>query len=79
MSNSDSLVFTNTNDMLGNYLFKILLIQETQKERQRDIQAEGEAGSLWGTHCRPQSQDPRITPRATGRCRRSTAEPRRCP
>ena len=29
-------------------------------EREAETQAEGEAGSPWGTQCETQSQDPRI-------------------
>ena len=46
-------------------------------EREAETQAEGEAGSLLGAQCGTQSQDPRITTWAEGRC--STTEPRRCP
>ena len=47
------------------------------RDREREIQAEGEAGSLWGAQCRIPSQDTGITPWAKGRC--STAELPRCP
>ena len=43
-------------DCLGSrlFFFKILFIHERQRERE----AEGEAGFLWGAPCRTQSQDP---------------------
>ena len=47
------------------------------RDRERQTQAEGEAGSPWGAQCPTPSQDPRITPWAKGR--RSTAEPPRRP
>ena len=46
-------------------------------EREAETEAEKEAGSLWGAPCRTGSQDPRIMPRAEGRC--STTEPPRHP
>ena len=50
-------------------------MRDTERERQR--QAEGEAGSLQGASCRTLFQDPGITPWAEGRC--STTDPPRCP
>ena len=46
-------------------------------EREAETQAGGEAGSLWGAQYGTQTQGPRITTCAKGRC--STTEPPRCP
>ena len=46
-------------------------------EREAEIQAEGEAGSMQGARCGTQSPDSRITPWAEDR--RQTAEPPRDP
>ena len=54
-----------------------LFIHERQRERQRYIQAEREAGSMQGAQCGTRSLDSRIMPLAKSRC--STAEPSRCP
>ena len=47
------------------------------RERDRQRQAGGEAGSMQGTRCETQSQDSRIMPWAEGK--HSTAEPHRHP
>ena len=54
-----------------------LFIHERHKEREAEIQAEGEAGSRQGARHETQSQVSRIMPWNKGRC--STAEPSRCP
>ena len=43
-----------------------LFIHERQRERGRDTQAEGEAGSMQGARCGTRSQVPRIRPWAEG-------------
>ena len=61
------------------FFFKILFIYslETDRVREAETQAEGEAGSMQGARCGTRSWDSRITPWAKGR--RSTAEPPRDP
>ena len=54
-----------------------LFMRHTQREREAETQAEGEAGSMPGAWCGTRYRDPRITPWAQGRC--STAEPPRRP
>ena len=46
-------------------------------QRETEVEAEGEASSLWGARCRNQSRNSGITPWAKGRC--STTEPSRSP
>ena len=49
------------------YFFKkILFIHETQREREAETQAEGEAGSMQGALCGTRSGVSRITPWAEG-------------
>ena len=50
---------------------------DTERAREAETQAEGEAGSTQEARCGTRSRDPRITPRAKGR--HSTAEPPRRP
>ena len=49
----------------------------SDREREAETQAEGEAGSMQGTACGTQSRDSGIMPWAEGSC--STAEPPGCP
>ena len=48
-------------------------MRDTEREREADTQAEGEASSLRGAQCRTRSQDPGVTTWAQGRC--STLSP----
>ena len=52
-------------------------MRDTQREREAETQAEGEAGSMQGARCGTPSRDSRITPWAEGRLQ--TAEPPRDP
>ena len=64
----------NFNNFFFNfYLFMIV----TQREREAETQAEGEAGSLQGARCGIRSRISRIAPWAKGR--RQTAAPPRDP
>ena len=59
------------------FFFNILFIYSWETQRERQTQAEGEAGSLQGARCRTRSQDAGTMTRAKDRC--STTEPPRCP
>ena len=59
------------------YFFKILFIYSWETHRERQRQAEGEAGSWRGVLCGTRSQDPGITTWTEGRS--STIEPLRRP
>ena len=56
---------------------KFIYSWETQREREAETQAEGEAGSMQGARCGTQSRDPGIMTWAKGG--RSIIKPPRCP
>ena len=52
-------------------------MKDREREREAEIQAEREAGSMQGARREIRFWDPRITPWVEGRC--STAKPPKCP
>ena len=61
----------------NHFLKDFIFSWETQREREAETQAEGEAGSMQEARCGTRPQDSGITPWVKGKC--SIAEPPTCP